>query len=68
MQSEQLSTPYVLNNMLEKIYDANNKSIVFGGDFNLFFETKLEAQGRNPVSKKKCLAKLIQIKEKNWFV
>ena len=68
MQSEQLSTPYVLNNMLEKIYDANNKSIVFGGDFNLFFETKLEAQGWNPVSKKKYLAKLIQIKEKNWFV
>ena len=54
--------------MLEKIYDANNKSIVFGGDFNLFFETKLEAQGWNPVSKKKYLAKLIQIKEKNWFV
>ena len=45
MESEQLSTLYVLNNMLEKIYDANNKSIVFGGDFNLFFVIKLEAQG-----------------------
>ena len=40
------------------------KEIVFGGDFNLFFELKLEAQGGNPVLKKKSLAKLIQIKEK----
>ena len=26
--------------------------MVFGGDFNLFFEAKLEAQGKNPVLKK----------------
>ena len=50
--------------MLEKIDDINNKSIVFGGDFNLFFEAKLEEQGGYPVLKKKSLAKLIQIKEK----
>ena len=50
--------------MLEKIDDINNKSIVFGGDFNLFFKVKLEAQGGNPVLKKKSLVKLIQIKQK----
>ena len=50
--------------MLEKVDDINNKSIEFGGDFNLFFEAKLEAQEGNPVLKKKTLAKLIQIKEK----
>ena len=50
--------------MLEKINDINNKSIVFGGDFNLFFEAKLDAQGGNLALKKKSLAKLIQIKEK----
>ena len=44
---------------LEKIHGINNKSIVFGGGFNLFFEAILEAQGGNPVLKKKSLAKLI---------
>ena len=38
--------------MLEKIDDINNKSIVYGGDFNLFFKAKLEAQAGNPVLKK----------------
>ena len=47
-----------------KIDDINNKSILFGGDFNLFFKAKLELQGGNPVLKKKSLAKLIQPKEK----
>ena len=50
--------------MLEKIGDINIKNTVFGGNFNQFFEDKLEAQGVNPVLKKKSLAKLIQIKEK----
>ena len=49
--------------MLEKIDDTNNESIVFGGDFNLFFEAKLEKQRGSPVLKKKSLAKLIQIKQ-----
>ena len=59
---EQLSTLSDFSNMLEKVGDINNKSIEFGGDFNLFFEAKLEAQEGNPVLKKKTLAKLIQIK------
>ena len=50
--------------MLEKIDDINYKNIVFGGDFNLFFKAKLEAQGRKPALKKKTLVKLMQIKEK----
>ena len=33
------------------------------GDFNLFFNSKLEAQGGNPTLKKKCLVKLIEFKE-----
>ena len=38
--------------MLEKIDDINNKSLVFGGDFNLFLEAKLEGQGGSLVLKK----------------
>ena len=33
------------------------------GDFNLFFDSKLDAQGRNPAIKKKSFAKLIKLKE-----
>ena len=32
-------------------------------DFNLFFDLKLDAQGRNPTTKKKALAKRIELKE-----
>ena len=32
-------------------------------DFNLFFDSKLDAQGGNPTIKKKSLAKLIELKE-----
>ena len=37
MGNEQLSTLSDLSNMLEKIDDINNKSIVFEGDFYRFF-------------------------------
>ena len=63
-ENEQLSTLSDLSNILEKISDINNTSILFGGDFNLFFEVKLETKGGNSVIKKKPLAKLIHIEEK----
>ena len=42
-ENEQLSMFSDLSNMLEKIHDINNKSIVFGRDFNLFFEAKSQS-------------------------
>ena len=33
------------------------------GDFNLFFDSKLDVQDGNPAIKKKSLAKLIELKE-----
>ena len=53
---------------LHKIYLKNlliitKKSIIFGGDFNLIFHCKFDASRRNPLLKKKSLAKLIEIKE-----
>ena len=51
----------ILSDLSNMLY---GKSIVFGGSFNLFFLTKLEAQGGNPELKKKSLVKLIEIKEK----
>ena len=68
-ENEQLSPLSDLSNMLEKIDDINNKSTVFGGDSNLFFEAKLEAQGGNPLLKKKIfIAKLIKNKRKILFL
>ena len=42
--------------MLEKIDNIYNKNNKFGGDFNLFLEAKLEAQGENPILKKKIFS------------
>ena len=33
------------------------------GDFNLFFNSKLDAAGGNPTLKRKYLAKIIELKE-----
>ena len=44
-----LTTPCTL---LSNITDLNCKNIIFGGDFNVFFDTKYEAQGGNPTLKK----------------
>ena len=53
------------HSLISVIFQKKSMSIAFGGDFILFFEAKLDVQGGNPVLKKKSLAKLIQIKEKN---
>ena len=39
------------------------KSIILGGNFNLFFVTSFETKCWNPILKKKSWAKLIEIKE-----
>ena len=48
--------------MLDDI-EISNKQIVFGGDFNLILDCKLETNDGNPVLKKKSLANLIEINE-----
>ena len=37
--------------------------MIFRGDFNSILDCKFDASGRNPILKKKSLAKLIDIKE-----
>ena len=56
----------VLNNLfaLLKTFDNNpNKHIIMAGDFNLFFNLKLDAAGGNLALKRKSLAKVIKLKE-----
>ena len=61
-EKEQLE---VLSNLfaLLKTFDIDpNKRIVMVGNFNLFFNLKLDAAGRNLTLKRKSLAKLIELK------
>ena len=49
---------------LLKTFDIDqNKHIIMAGDFNLFFNSKLDAASGNPTLKIKSLAKLIELKE-----
>ena len=50
--------------VLLKIFDFDpNKHIIIAWDFNLFFNSRLDAAGGNPASKRKSLTKLIELKE-----
>ena len=56
----------VLNNfhlLLDSLDIHQSKQIILAGDFNLFLDTTLEAEGGSSCLKKKSAAKLIKIKE-----
>ena len=49
---------------LLKFFDINqNKRIIFADDFNIFFTSKLETSGGKPISKRKSIIKLVDIRE-----
>ena len=54
-----------LNFITNKIIQSSKRSHlkIMAGDFNLFFESKLDEQGGNPAIKKNSLAKFIELKE-----
>ena len=62
-EKEQIDVLSSLFELLEEFDTNPRKQLVMTGDFNLFFDSKLEAQGGNPTLKKKSLAKLIEFKE-----
>ena len=62
-ECEQLNVLTTLCNFLSNITDLHCKNIIFGGDFNVFFDTNYEAQGGKLALKIKSVAKLIHIKE-----
>ena len=64
IESDQMQTLSELDNLLNKIPDILTKKIILGGDFNLFFNSLTEAEGGNPVLKKRSVAKSIEILEK----
>ena len=62
MQKEQLEVQSNLFALLKTFDIDPNKHIIMAGDFNLFFNSKLDAAGENPTLKRKSLAKLIELK------
>lgn len=61
-EKEQINVLSILLKLSEE-FDTNPKKQLMAGDFNLFFNSKLDAQGGNPSLRKKSLAKLIDFKE-----
>ena len=53
---------YENNGVLKNFTKQTNKHIIMAGDFNLFFNSKLDAAGGNPTLKRKSLAKLTKLK------
>ena len=52
-----------LQSLLQNLDVSQNKRIIFADDFNIFFNSKLEAKGGKPLLKRKSIAKLVEMKE-----
>ena len=50
-ETQQLEKLQELNSMLSTLNISQSSNIIFGGDFNLFFNSKLEALGETPLSR-----------------
>ena len=61
---DQVKTLTDLSEILDCADDIQNKNIIFGGNFNIIFDSFLDVQGGNPILKKHTIAKTIQIKER----
>ena len=59
----QLNILESLSKILKDFQDLSEKNIIFAGDFNIFFDEKLESACGNPIWKKLAVRKLIEIKE-----
>ena len=62
-EANQLKLFEKLESSLAKFDDLNQKKLVLSGDFNLFFDSQLEAEGGKPTLKKNSISKIIKIKE-----
>ena len=62
-ENGQINVLSILFELLEEFHANPTKQLVMAVDFNLFFDSKLKAQGGNSTLKKKSLAKLTECKE-----
>ena len=63
-ETDQIKILEELVKKLVKKWDINqNERIIFAGDFNIFFNSKLKAKGGKSLLKIKSIAKLVEKKE-----
>ena len=48
---------------MKKVNIAHGKQIIIAGDFNLFFDSNLEARGDKTILKEKSVARMVELKE-----
>ena len=46
---------------MKKVNIAHGKQIIIAGDFNLFFDSNLEARGDKTILKEKSVARMVEI-------
>ena len=63
-ENDQLKTLDILDKLLDEHDIEGECHPIFGGDFNVIFDTLLDASGGNPTLKKRSLAKILHINEK----
>ena len=64
IENNQLKVLDSLSSILDNHNSDGDCKIIFGGDFNLFFDIALDCSGGNPTLKKKSIAKLLKIVDK----
>ena len=62
---EQLKTLCKLDQLLDDFSINNSQNIILAGDFNFFFDLKLEASGGTPILKKHSISNFIQLTGKS---
>ena len=65
IESEQLKVLDELAHIFNQLQTSDNTMFIWGGDFNLFFDVDLDAEGGSPKLKIKSLSKLLSMMSEN---
>ena len=63
-ETKQVKLLEELQTLLKNLNISQNKQIIFADNFNIFFNSKLDAKGGKPWLKRKSTGKLVGIKTK----
>lgn len=53
----------ILEGLIKNLDIIQNKLIIIAGDFNIYFNSKLETKGDKPLLIRKSMAKLVEMRE-----
>ena len=65
VESDQLNVLDELAHIFNQLQISENTTFAWGGDFNLFFDIDLDADGGSPKLKVKSLSKLLSMMSEN---